>query len=320
MFQKTTSLKKKGITILFLLVGVFLFIHFLSGVNSEELLNYIAHVNIKVLIVAVVLGVVAYISRAVRWTLVLKSAGYKVSFLDSLTAVNWGYLYNVLIPRSGEALRVVDLNRSTDIPLSAGFGTILAERLFDLICMCLVLCITLVLKWGDLLLLLTPLIQRFDMQTVLMSALIVIGFVGLGILVFKKIKGRMTEFIRGLREGFMAVIKVKQKGLFLFHTVLIWACYYIITYLFVFAFEETQHLTMGDASLVMSMGMLGLLAPTNAGIGTYHYMVKIALVYLVVPDGMAIAFATILHMSQTLIPFVLVVPLMVWNKLIAKTV
>lgn len=310
--------KKRIVVLLFLGVGVILFYNFLSGIDAEELYSHISNAKVSYIALSVLVGVVAYLLRALRWVQVLSSTGHKVSVMDSLIAINWGYLYNVLIPRSGEALRVVYLSRTTDVPVSKGIGTVISERVVDLLCMSLVLGITLGLKYESLttVLILRESIADVDWDTLiyLIIASCVVGLVVVGVIY--KFRKALAEILIGLKQGLLAVFALRKPWLYILYTVGIWGCYVLMTFIFFYVFEQTAGLTLSDSFFVLSMGALGLLAPTNAGIGAYHYMIKLALVLLTISDSVAIAFVTLMHLSHTLIPFVMVLPFLAINKLL----
>ena len=46
---------------------------------------------------------------------------------------------NLIIPRSGEVTRAVIVNRTDDIPVDQGLGTIIAERVLDFILLLIIL-------------------------------------------------------------------------------------------------------------------------------------------------------------------------------------
>ena len=50
----------------------------------------------------------------------------------------------------------------------------------------------------------------------------------------------------------------------------------------------------------MVIGGFGMVAPVQGGIGAYHYIVKVGLMILDIPENSALLFATIVHTAQTL--------------------
>jgi uncharacterized protein (TIRG00374 family) len=99
---------------------------------------------------AAVFGISAYIFRAVRWNLLLEPMGYKISNSNSLWSISFGYLMNLTIPRSGEVARSTALYGVEKVPVDKSFGTIILERVVDLVCMGIFALLTLIFKYDAL--------------------------------------------------------------------------------------------------------------------------------------------------------------------------
>src|SRR5690554_2938889 len=87
---------------------------------------------------------ISHASRAYRWKYSLQYLGYQSSFWNNFMAISVGYLLNLTVPRSGEISRAVILQKYDKIPFDKGFGTIIAERIIDL--MFLLFFVTLALR------------------------------------------------------------------------------------------------------------------------------------------------------------------------------
>ena len=90
-------------------------------------------VNLFWLLVSVALGVVSHISRAIRWNYLLAPMGYRPSIMANALIIMMAYLTNLGIPRSGELLRATTLKTYQGVPFQKGFGTIVTERIIDLL-------------------------------------------------------------------------------------------------------------------------------------------------------------------------------------------
>lgn len=82
-------------------------------------------------------GVVAatlltYLLRAWRWGYLLAPVG-RVPFADLFSATSVGFMSALVVPRAGEIVRPYLVSRKHPVPTSAGFATIILERLFDLL-------------------------------------------------------------------------------------------------------------------------------------------------------------------------------------------
>src|SRR5690606_12257336 len=101
--------------------------------------------------VAAIFGVLAYWFRAVRWNLLLEPMGYNISTSNSFWTISFGYLMNLTIPRSGEVARSTALFGVEKVPVDKSFGTIILERVIDLMCMLVFLGLTLIFKYKAIL-------------------------------------------------------------------------------------------------------------------------------------------------------------------------
>ncbi len=119
--------------ILPLLLGVFLVWYSLSKVSIEEIWVYLQKSNYWWIIFGVFLGLLSHLSRAYRWRFQLEPLGYNIKFANSVMAVFATYLINYTIPRAGEVARASILSNYEAVPFEKGFGTIVAERIADLI-------------------------------------------------------------------------------------------------------------------------------------------------------------------------------------------
>jgi uncharacterized membrane protein YbhN (UPF0104 family) len=107
--------------------------------------------------------------------------------------------------------------------------------------------------------------------------------------------------MKGLLAGVFSVLKLKNKGAFLFHTFFTWLVYYLLDYLAFFCFPETYGLDVRAGLAVLTFGAFGMAAPVAGGIGPFHVMVQgILLVYGVSKEA-GIAYALVVHGAQTLL-------------------
>ena len=123
----------------------------LKGIEFKKIAGYFAKANYFWVFAATVFGVLAYWFRAIRWNLLLEPLGYKISNSNALWTISFGYLMNLTIPRSGEVARSTALFGVEKVPVDKSFGTIILERVVDLVCMGFFLLLTLVFKYDAIL-------------------------------------------------------------------------------------------------------------------------------------------------------------------------
>jgi len=291
-----------------MLIGVGLIVWQYNQFNQEQLLeikNYFKTADYRYIVISTVLSVVSLASRGYRWKYSLAYMGYQSSFINNFLAVNISYFMNLTIPRSGEVSRALVLKRYDNIPFDKGFGTIIAERIIDLVLLVLFVLMALVLEFKALKSFLTELIP-FEKLLILG----VIGVVGFFVFVYLMIYSKNAWFlwfknkISGLVEGLLSVFKMPNKWWFLFHTLVIWGSYLYTFYIAVFALPETSGVTFGQMSVAFIAGSLAVTF-TNGGIGAFPVFTAQALFLFGIAMTAGTAFGWILWASQTALLIIL---------------
>ncbi|MEA1885794.1 MAG: lysylphosphatidylglycerol synthase transmembrane domain-containing protein [Bacteroidota bacterium] len=260
----------------------------------------------------------AYFSRARRWILLIKPLGYKPSFSSAYHAVMTGYLFNLAAPRLGELTRCVALGRKEKIPVDTLFGTVIAERAFDLVSMFIILFI-MIFAGGNIMdsflkeNVLEPLGARLSaifvspVTTIAILILFIVAVI-LMLTIYRerlmkvKLFARLGDILKGIISGLKTFTRMKDKLEFLFHTLLIWTLYIIMTWVVLYAIPSTSHLHFGDAVFLLVIGTMGMAAPVQSGIGAFHWIVSrgLHIIYEIsLKDGLA--YATLSHESQLIL-------------------
>lgn len=314
-------MRKKIISVIkylvFLFIGIGLLWLVFRKLDLHTIAVQIKNANYWWVGLSIVLGIISHIFRALRWNLMINSLGYKTKTSTTFYAVMVGYLANTAIPRLGEITRCGVLGRKDRIPFDALFGSVIAERVFDMIVLALIMFAVIIFQL-DLLsgfldkYVVIPLNTKFadnKIALIILLSAVVIGFIILIILLriytprLRKliIYNRIETFFKGLMNGIKTILRIKTKMLFLFYSIMIWGCYSLMTYVTFFALTATAQLTVVDGMTVMSLGSLGIVAPVPGGIGAYHFIVKAVLVELYkIESEPAASYATILHTAQTI--------------------
>ena len=314
-----TPIKKTLKIILPLLFGGFLVWYSLSNISIPVLVSYFKNANYWWILLGLFFGILSHLSRAYRWQFILEPLGFRPKFGNSVLAVLVGYLVNLAIPRAGEVSRAAVLANYENVPFEKGFGTIIAERIADLIMMLCIVVITLFVQFDFIYDLLT---KKFDLTKIILL------FVGLFIAFYiftsyiKKAKTglglKIKTFITGLVEGVTSILRMKKKWAFIFHTVFIWAMYVAMFWATVPAIEGLQ-VPLGGVLIGFIAGGFSI-AATIGGIGLYPIAVAGALALFGVPEEPATAFGWIMWTAQTVMVIVfgglsfLVLPIYNKNK------
>src|SRR5215203_5599521 len=99
------------------------------------------------IIPAFVLLFLAHYSRAVRWKILMEPLGYRPSTFNTFAAVMIGYLVNAGVPRLGEVVKCTLLAKYENLRADRLVGTIVVERIIDLICLLFVFLLTIIFQW-----------------------------------------------------------------------------------------------------------------------------------------------------------------------------
>ncbi|MCF2876031.1 flippase-like domain-containing protein [Tenacibaculum sp. Cn5-1] len=292
------NLKKVLKVILPLVLGGFLVWYSLSKVSIDTLLQYFKDANYWWIALGLFFGILSHLSRAYRWKFLLEPIGYKPDLGNSTMAVLVAYLVNYAVPRAGEVSRAAVMTNYEGIPFEKGFGTIVAERIADVVMMLLIITITLFVQFDFIYELLT---KNFDPIKigVLLVLLVLGGFVftryvkkaqsGIGL--------KIKSFVSGLVEGVTSIFKMKHKWAFIFHTVFIWVMYVMMFWATIPAIEGLQ-VPFGGVLIGFIAGGFSI-AATNGGVGLYPVAVAGALALFGVSEEPATAFGWIMWTAQT---------------------
>ncbi|WP_025742791.1 lysylphosphatidylglycerol synthase transmembrane domain-containing protein [Aquimarina pacifica] len=307
MSPKLTKILK---IILPLALGVFLIWYFLNSATPEyrkELLRNITTANPLWVLISITLGILSHLSRAHRWKFLLSPMGYRPKLYNSFMAVMAGYLANLGVPRSGEVLRGLSLSTYEKVPFEKAFGTIVSERIVDLIMLILITTLAGILQTEYLLTFLKEKNINPLITLGIFIALIFIGFLGLQLLKKSSIPFiiKIKDFGLGLLDGMKSIFEMKQKWAFLFHTILIWCMYVIMFYTIKFAVPNLASASVGVILVAFVVGSFSM-STTNGGIGILPFPIVVGAVFVFFgfekSDGEA--FGWILWGSQTAINIV----------------
>jgi uncharacterized protein (TIRG00374 family) len=319
MATKKKIIATAGQYILFLsITGVLLYFSF-KDVSFRELLDGLRNADYWWIAVSMVAGFVAFIFRARRWQFIIQPLGYRPSFRNTYDAVMLTYLANFALPRMGEIVRCGALQRTEKIPFESSLGTVVMERIFDMVCLLLITVAVVFFRievFGNFLHdhLWQPFAERLTNgnHTVLYAiaggmALLIIA----AIIVRKKIARwalsvKLKKIWNGLCAGLRAGLRLQQRKRFLLYTVLLWTAYWLQAFAMIQAIPETQVLTGIDALFLMIVGGLGWVAPVQGGMGAYHFFISLTLFAIYgIPQNHGVVFATISHEMQAIMMILL---------------
>jgi len=301
--------------------GFFLWLA-LRDLDFKVIQKSLAKANYLWVLFASVFGILAYWFRAIRWNLMLEPMGHRISNSNALWSISFGYLMNLTIPRSGEVARATALYGVEKVPVDKSFGTIILERVVDLMCMGAFLGLTLIFKYEAIL----SFYKNSGVNVSSTKIIIIVSILIVGtalFFIFKKrladvpFLGKIIGFIDGIFLGLTSIFKLKEKGKFILYTIGIWICYYFAAYLVCFALPETSNFTFADGFFIIVVGTLGMIIPASGGIGAFNLAMKYGFMALFLSVGKSAEFGGEMGLTYSFISLPLQICIMLVMGLIS---
>jgi len=290
------------------IAAFFLYLAF-NKADWSKMLEDFRKADYRYVFLSMLMGYAAFISRGLRWNLLLEPLGKKAKPWNAINAISIGYFANALVPRAGEVMRCTSLKETDDIPLERLFGTVVLERVIDGILLLCLISLAFITQLGNLQSFFDQAFARADgsdgqgpdLKMILGAGFLL--FVVLFLVFRKRIQrhpffAKVRELWQGFKEGFKSLSKVKNKWAFYGHTLFIWSMYFLMIYVVMFALPATEDINLSNGLFVMVAGGMGMVVPTPGGIGSYHYLVQLALSVLGVDQADGLTFATLVHSGQ----------------------
>jgi uncharacterized protein (TIRG00374 family) len=306
----TFDLKTAIKYIILFLIGVGVLYLAFRGQDLGKIWQEIKTANYFWVTVSALAVLVAHVLRALRWQMLYKSIHYKVSFWNAYHAVMIGYLANLALPRFGELGRCSVIHRAEKVPMFASIGTVITERLFDVLMLLLTSLAMVTLQYD--------IVSDFLYDTIYLNLVKKLNslnywwLVGLGMIILllaliivyflrKKFSKKFLRIFVSLRQGFGSYGKLKQKGLFLTYTLGIWIFYSLSMYFAFSSIQATSGLHFNAAFTAIVFSGFAMAAPVQGGIGVFHWVVAQSLVLYGISFNDGLAYSTIIHSSQVLL-------------------
>ncbi|HRW99393.1 MAG TPA: lysylphosphatidylglycerol synthase transmembrane domain-containing protein [Cyclobacteriaceae bacterium] len=256
------------------------------------------------LLIMALVAMLSHLIRAYRWKMLLAPTGHKVSLGNSFLSLMIGYLVNLAVPRGGEISRCYNLLKLEKTPVEISFGTVVAERMIDVLCLLILIAISFFVEWDKLIAFIESLpisTGNADYTKIIIVGLLGLLVVAVAVYFFRKSE-RLKKIFAGFKDGLLSVFKLDHPWLFIGASIVIWLLYFVTSYFVIVAFPETEVLGMRAVLTLFAIGAIAMAAPLPGGAGSYHTLVPLGLVMLYnMPKGDAVAFVFIFHAWQTFI-------------------
>ncbi len=303
----------------FLGVGVFLVWWSLHQIPNEkwgEFKRSLETANYSLLVPVFFILSLSHVARALRWRILMRPMGYNPSFLNTFFAVMIGYLANLAVPRLGEVLKCTILAKYEKVPAEKLVGTIVAERAVDVISLGIVFLLALISQFDVVGEFGSQLIKQLFQNKAGHFSLFKIGItVAILLTIIIAIKVWFKQFahlkivilfkkiLHGIWEGLSSIKNLKQKGLFIFLSVLIWSLYIVGTWVGLLATQGTAHLGLHHALSALAFASIGMIV-TPGGIGAYAFFLAKVLEKNNIPFEIGFANGTLQWFAQFIIVLV----------------
>lgn len=312
----SNNLKNILNTLIGIIIGVFFLYITFHDKPLDEIFDSIKNANIYWLVVnGVLLFIVMYL-RAIRWKIIIENSGYTAENIDILNSTVLGFFVNSFTPKIGEITRCTTIYRTSKIPFSVSFGTIVIDRIWDIVILLLGIFLVFSLEIEKLKFIKAHVIQNimnlFSNNSSLLIWILIIGSAFTIILIYLlykyheriKIFSRILSFISNTLETVKNSIKLKKFNSFLLITSSIWILLILMNYTCLLALPETDNYNLYFAMVVLFIGGLGFAMPTPGGIGTTHFLIlqlflaynldpKTGLSFAVLSNGVTFVFTII---------------------------
>lgn len=296
-------------------IGILLLVFAFKGQDLSAIFEGLKTANYYWVFLSLIVMIIAHYARALRWNMLLKPINAHPPHLNTFASVMIAYLANLAFPRMGEVARCGALKKTDDVPITGSVGTVVAERIIDLLTMFLVMFMALLFAFDEISSLLmdkmiTPLANSLAGKWPIYAAVfvVILSAVIIAYKVYRKnhekfhaneFFSKIYIFLKGVKDGLVAVQHMERLWLFAIYSVIIWLGYFMSSYLCFFAIEATSNLGFAAGIYTLAVASIAMAAPVQGGIGTYHLFISQGLLLYGISENDGLIYATIVHSSQT---------------------
>ncbi len=291
----------------------------LRNVDFPALGEALRHANYWYLLPLALLLLGSHVLRAWRWQMLLEGLPdaegrvRHVSLKTAFYSLMIGYMVNYAAPRLGEVARTANLSSQSRLPFSGVFGTVVVERLLDVLVLALGLIAAFVIL-ADRTAAVAPLFAPVaDLLADPPVAWWIVIAVGVGVLVgmavlfrtllqrsarAESLAARVVATLQSFRDGLASVVRAPRRLGIIVTTLGIWAAYLLVTFLPLRMFG-IESLGLIDTWVLLMVGTVGMSVPSPGGVGSYHFAtIRTLEVLFGIATASATAYAVFSHAAQ----------------------
>lgn len=296
--ENKSKFKKAGVLINYgfsvILAVVFLYFAFYD-VNFSDVISIVSGANILWVIIFIIFAFGGHYFRALRWKYILNSVKPDASIKNLFGALMIGYGVNCVTPKLGEVTRAVLLGRWEGLSRSSMFGTVILERIIDIISLGLSVVVAIFLTTENL----SDKFPWLITSLYIMAGVIIVSIIFLSLIlelkekfsslivkilgkISTKLAERVAYIFRMLAEGFASLKGAKNYFGTVFLTLIIMLLYAFGSYagLRMLDLQNIQPVTFSMGWVIMSISAIGVIIPTPGSTGSYHTLAKSTLVLI----------------------------------------
>ena len=311
----TRPVRLRTLLLSFLLAAFLIWLS-LRGIHFTEFADSLRSAHYGWILPVVAVTLLSHWIRACRWQALIvalpEDAGSspsesRISVLDLFASVMVGYMVNYAVPRAGEIARCTHLSTRKNLSFPALLGTVAVERIADLLVLGLGLLITLALVRERLQSLFEQLsVPQLPWGWIILTCLVALTLISIGLRlqITASLRRQFSELITKFAGGIKTVYRTPKRWRLIWTTILMWLMYGFMAYipLLMFDLNETVSLSYWDGMAIMFIGVLGILAPTPGGAGSFHFITILALTSVYgIPHSGAAAYAIFIHGAQLIL-------------------
>jgi hypothetical protein len=283
----------------------------LTPADIEVVKGVFKRTKYRWVLIGAIVGMISNVARAERWKMLLNSVGYYPKRSNINYSVFVMYAGNMIFPRLGEVTRCTLLYKTDNVPIDKSIGTMVLERVVDVVCMLLIGVLALALEYDLLIKFLNEkFLSHLSFDTQKLSSSYFLVFIGILIvtltggffLLYKKKEhpylAKFWVFVRGMIDGLLSIRRLKNPLLFIFYSALIWGMYTYMIVICYLSLPETSSLGFVSGLAIVFFGGIAFIV-SQGGIGAYPPIVGLVLVLYGVPYEVGFAFGWLVWSIQT---------------------
>jgi len=282
-------------------IGLFCIYYSFKDISFLDFKELFIGIDYKWILLGLLLGALSHISRSYRWKFLVDPLGYKLGLKNSILSVFAAYLINYTIPRAGDVARASIISNYEKIPFEKLIGTIIAERIVDMICISVLILISLLYEFERISEKIISLLSSIKIGSLLILFITILLIIFLIFMILKRFDfhKKFSNFLTGIKSGLTVITRMDRKFAFIAHSIFIWMMYVFMFYVTSFAFSDLHGTYFFHLLISFTLAALSIMF-SNGGIGIYPLAVEESLFWYGIEAVNGLAFGWVMWLSQTI--------------------